>query len=102
MILQGEYSTDPNAPDNAKSILGKVMIYDHNLSVNATVACATCHIAQDGFTGGSSLFNQTVVSYAGSIGNRDSQRKPMAYNYAPFSPILSYRASTGDFVGGNF
>jgi cytochrome c peroxidase len=102
MILQGEYSTDPNAPDNAKSILGKVMIYDHNLSVNATVACATCHTAQDGFTGGSTLFNQTVVSYSGSIGSRDSQRKPMAYNYAPFSPILSYRASTGDFVGGNF
>jgi cytochrome c peroxidase len=102
MILQGEYSTDPNAPDYTKSILGKVMIYDHNLSINATVACATCHTAQDGFTGGSSLFNQTVVSYAGSIGNRDSQRKPMAYNYAPFSPILSYRASTGDFVGGNF
>jgi cytochrome c peroxidase len=78
------------------------MIYDRNLSVNATVACATCHAAQDGFTGGSTLFNQTVVSYAGSIGDRDSQRKPMSYGYAPFSPILSYRASTGDFVGGNF
>jgi cytochrome c peroxidase len=102
LIQQGAYSSDPNAPISAKSILGKVMIYDHNLSVNATVACATCHTAQDGFTGGSTLFNQTVVSYAGSIGERDSQRKPMSYAYAPFSPILSYRASTGDFVGGNF
>jgi cytochrome c peroxidase len=101
-ILQGGYSSDPNAPNSAKSTLGKVMIYDHNLSVNATVACATCHAAQDGFTGGSTIFNQTVVAYAGAIGSRDSQRKPMSYGYAPFSPILYYRASTGDFVGGNF
>ena len=26
----------------------------------------------------------------------------MTYGYAPFAPVLSYRASTGDFVGGNF
>jgi cytochrome c peroxidase len=106
LIQQGEYSPDdpnnPAAPNSAKSILGKVMIYDHNLSVNANVACASCHTATEGFSPGSTLFNQTVVSYAGSVGSRDSQRKPMSYGYAPFSPILSYQASTGDFVGGNF
>jgi cytochrome c peroxidase len=101
-ILKGQYSTDPTSPNSAKSILGKVMIYDRNLSVNGLVACATCHTLQEGFTGGVSLFNNTTVSLAGAIGDRASQRKPMTYGYAPFAPVLSYRASTGDFVGGNF
>jgi cytochrome c peroxidase len=101
-ILTGKYSTDPTAPNNAKSILGEVMIYDRNLSVNGLVACATCHRAQEGFTGGSSLFNNTTVSQVGAIGDRASGRKPMSYGYAPFAPVQFYRASTGDFVGGNF
>jgi cytochrome c peroxidase len=101
-ILAGQYSTDPNAPNSAKSILGKVMIYDRNLSVNGLVACATCHTAQEGFTGGVSLLNNTTVSFVGAIGDRASGRKPMAYSYAPFAPVLFYRSSTGDFVGGNF
>jgi cytochrome c peroxidase len=101
-ILNGKYSTDPTSPDSAKSILGKVMIYDRNLSVNGTAACATCHTAQEGFTGGVSLLNNTTVSFVGAIGDRDSGRKPMSYGYAPFAPVLFYRSSTGDFVGGNF
>ncbi|MEA2727447.1 MAG: cytochrome c peroxidase [Acetobacteraceae bacterium] len=101
-ILKGQYSQDPASPNSAKSILGEVMIYDRNLSVNGLVACATCHRAQEGFTGGASLFNNTTVSYAGAIGDRASGRKPMSYSYAPFAPILFYRSSTGDFVGGNF
>jgi hypothetical protein len=95
-ILSGSLSEDP------KSILGEVMIYDRNLSVNGTTACATCHTSQEGFTGGVSVFNDTTVSLVGAIGNRASGRKPMSYGYAPFAPILSFRASTGDFVGGNF
>jgi cytochrome c peroxidase len=101
-ILAGQYSTDPTAPNSAKSILGKVMIYDRNLSVNGLVACATCHTPQEGFTGGVSLFNSTTVSFPGAIGDRASGRKPMAYSYAPFAPVQFYRASTNDFVGGNF
>jgi hypothetical protein len=30
-ILTGKYSTDPTAPNNAKSILGEVMIYDRSI-----------------------------------------------------------------------
>jgi cytochrome c peroxidase len=101
-ILAGKFSTDPNAPNSAKSILGKVMIYDRNLSVNSLVACATCHTPREGFTGGSSLFNNTTVSYPGAIGDRASGRKPQSYGYAPFAPVQFFRSSTGDFVGGNF
>jgi cytochrome c peroxidase len=96
-ILAGNYSAD-----GAKSILGEVMIYDRNLSVNGLVACATCHTPQQAFTGGSSLLNQTTVAMVGAVGDRASGRKPMTYAYAPFAPVLSFRASTGDFVGGNF
>jgi cytochrome c peroxidase len=101
-ILIGGYSADPSAPVNAKSILGKVMIYDRNLSVNDLVACATCHTASEGFTGGSSLVNDTTVAFVGAVGDRASQRSPMSYAYAPFAPVLYYRSSTNDFVGGNF
>jgi cytochrome c peroxidase len=101
-IKLGGYSRDPSAPENAKTILGKVMIYDRNLSVNGLVACATCHTPQDGFTGGSSLVNNTTVAFVGAVGDRASQRSPMSYAYAPFAPVLYYRSSTGDFVGGNF
>jgi cytochrome c peroxidase len=95
-IRSGSFSEDP------KSILGKIMIYDRNLSVNGTTACATCHTSQEGSTGGVSVLNDTTVSYVGAIGDRASGRKPMSYGYAPFAPILFFRASSGDFVGGNF
>jgi cytochrome c peroxidase len=101
-IQAGQYSSDPNATNSAKSILGKVMIYDRNLSVNGLVACATCHTPLEGFKGGVSLFNNTTASYPGAVGERASNRAPMAYAYAPFAPIQYYRASTNDFVGGNF
>lgn len=101
-ILTGDFTSSTGAPVSQKSMLGKVMIYDRNLSVNATVACATCHIPQEAFTGGVSLFNDTVVAQVGAVGSRISARKPMSYAYAPFAPVLFYRASTGDFVGGNF
>jgi cytochrome c peroxidase len=101
-IRLGGYSSDSTSADGAKSILGKVMLFDRNLSVNGRVACASCHTPSEGFTGGSSLVNDTTVAFFGAIGERASQRKSMSYAYAPFAPVLSFRASTNDFVGGNF
>jgi cytochrome c peroxidase len=89
-------------PADASSILGKVMIYDRALSVNGLVACATCHLPQAGFQSMGSLFNAAMTDDPGAIGMRVGNRKPMSYGYAPFAPILHFRASTGDFVGGNF
>jgi cytochrome c peroxidase len=86
----------------AEPLLGKLVIYDPSLSVGNNVPCATCHTATAGFTGGVSVLNNTNVSYGGSVGQRTSNRKPMSYAYAPFAPVLFYRPSTGDFVGGNF
>lgn len=102
------------------TLLGKVEIYDKNLSVFKNAACATCHLPYVGFTGGASLFNRTIVSEPGSVpitnvgfnagrttgmphpDARISQRKPQSYGYAPFMRVLQYVPTTGDFVGGNF
>ena len=97
-VISGKYP----AGLDAKSILGKVMLYDRSLSVNGTIACATCHLPHAGFTSEGSTFNQTVVDDPGAIGDRIGSRKPMSYGYAPMAPLLHYRPSTGDFVGGNF
>jgi cytochrome c peroxidase len=94
------------------TLLGKVEIYDQNLSPLKNIACATCHIPYAGFTGGTSLFNATTVAQAGGIpitnatppepNYRFGPRKPQSYAYAPYSGILNYDATQASFYGGNF
>jgi cytochrome c peroxidase len=83
-------------------LLGKLMLYDKQLSVGRNEACAFCHMPDTGFTGPISELNATTVAYPGSVRTRFSQRKPQTHAYAPFAPPLHYNASQGDFVGGNF
>jgi cytochrome c peroxidase len=95
-------------------LLGKLFIYDKTLSPANNIGCATCHAPFAGFTGGTSIFNATTVAQAGgtaiTISNPSSPapnvrfgpRKPQSYAYAPFTPILHYNATQGDFYGGNF
>src|SRR5258706_4005788 len=95
-----------------RQLLATLLIFDKTLSVNKNLACTTCHDPAAGFTGGSSLFNQTVVAQPGSVAitnagpgapnYRIASRKPQTYGYAPFAPILHYNATQGDFYGGNF
>ena len=91
-------------PDRAQrtALLGKLLMYDKQLSVNRNEACAFCHMPETGFTGPISELNATTVAYPGSVRSRFSQRKPQSHAYAPFSPPLHYNAGQGDFVGGNF
>jgi cytochrome c peroxidase len=83
-------------------LLGKLLVFDKQLSVNRNEACAFCHMPETGFTGPVSELNATTVAYPGSVRTRFSQRKPQSHSYAPFAPVLHYNASQGDFVGGNF
>jgi cytochrome c peroxidase len=83
-------------------ILGKLLVYDKQLSVGRNEACAFCHMPDTGFTGPISELNATTVAYPGSVRTRFSQRKPQTHAYAPFAPPLHYNAGQGDFVGGNF
>jgi cytochrome c peroxidase len=83
-------------------LLGKLIFFDRQLSVNRNEACAFCHMPQAGFTGAIEAFNQTTVAYPGSVRQRFSQRKPQSVSYAVYSPVLRYDASQGDFYGGDF
>jgi cytochrome c peroxidase len=83
-------------------LLGKLILYDRELSVRRNEACAFCHMPETGFTGPVSTLNQTTVSYPGSIRTRFSGRNPQTHTYASFSPVLHYNAAQGDPVGGAF
>jgi cytochrome c peroxidase len=92
-------------PDNQVQqveLIGKLLLYDKNLSVNRNEACAFCHMPETGFTGPVSELNRTTGSYPGSVRTRFSQRKPQSHAYAPLSPVLHYNPGQGDLVGGNF
>jgi len=82
--------------------LGKLLLFDANLSINRNEACSFCHMPDTDFTGPSSLLNQTTVAYPGSVRTRIGHRKPQSYTYAPFFPVLRYNKTQQDFYGGNF
>jgi cytochrome c peroxidase len=83
-------------------VLGKILFFDKNLSVNRNTACAFCHMPQTGFQGAIEIVNRIGVNQPGSVRTRFSARKPPSAAYAAFSPPLYYRASSQDMVGGNF
>jgi cytochrome c peroxidase len=87
---------------NQVRILGKILLFDKNLSVNKNEACSFCHMPETDFTGPISILNQTTVAYPGSVRDRFGHRKPQSYTYAPFSPVLLYNTAQQDFYGGNF
>src|SRR5437763_12493888 len=92
-------------PDNRIQqieLLGKLLLYDKQLSVNCNEACAFCHMPAAGFTGPVSEPNRTTGAYPGSVRTRFSERKPQTHAYAPLSPVLHYNPGRGDLVGGNF
>src|SRR5262245_15559531 len=101
-ILAETLAQLPSIPDNAGSrmkrvqTLGKIMLFDKQLSVNRNQACTFCHMPDVGFTGPISILNMTTVSYPGSVRNasgdpmrsRYGHRKPQSYTYAPYYPPL--------------
>jgi cytochrome c peroxidase len=92
----------PNNQVQQIELLGKLLLYDKQLSVNRNEACAFCHMPETGFTGPVSELNRTTGSYPGSVRTRFSNRKPQTHAYAPLSPVLHYNPGQGDLVGGNF
>jgi len=47
-VLDNTPSDNPTT--DAGATLGRVLFYDKNMSVNNTIACASCHIQSDGFS----------------------------------------------------
>src|ERR1700745_4118873 len=94
-----------NLPDNQVQqveLLGKLILYDKQLSVYRNEACTFCHMPETGFTGPVSELNRITAAYPGSLRTRFSNRKPQSHAYAPLSPVLHYNRGQGDLVGGNF
>jgi cytochrome c peroxidase len=98
----GRLAAPPDNQVQQVELLGKLMLYDKQLSVNRNEACAFCHMPEVGFTGPVSELNRTTGSYPGSVRTRFSNRKPQSHAYAPLSPVLHYNPGQGDLVGGNF
>ena len=98
----GRLAAPPDNQVQQIELLGKLMLYDKQLSVNRNEACAFCHMPETGFTGPISEVNRTTGSYPGSVRTRFSNRKPQSHAYAPLSPVLHYNPGQGDLVGGNF
>ena len=70
--LEGEAFTQasqvyPGALE-AVVVLGKVLFYDKNLSVNRNTACGFCHNPETGFQGGIELINRTSVNQQAPFG----------------------------------
>ena len=103
-IEQQALQQAPGVADQAQLnvLLGKLVLYDRNISANKLQACASCHAKEAGFTGGKSTVNLAPGWDSGTVFYRWGQRKPNSYGYAPFAPVLHYDAATGQFVGGNF
>src|SRR5882762_3328837 len=75
-------------PDNQVQqieLLGKLLMYDKQLSVNRNQACAFCHMPEAGFAGPVSELNRTTGAYPGSVRTRFSDRKPQTHAYAPLA-----------------
>jgi cytochrome c peroxidase len=83
-------------------LLGKLELFDKNLSVNRDVACSFCHMPYTGFSGPISSVNATTVAYPGSVHFRFGKRKPQSYTYSPWYPALDFNLTQQDFYGGNF
>ena len=83
-------------------ILGKLLLFAKNLSVNRNEACSFCHMPETDFTGPIGSLNMTTVSYPGSVRSRFGHRKPQSYTHAAFYLVLQYNQTQQDFYGGNF
>lgn len=99
-------------PFHQVQTLGKLEIFDPNLSVNKNLACSYCHDPAAGygngvsilsvFTGGSNPGSVPITVPGAYPNNRIAKRNPQSYVYSPYFPPLQYNATQGDFYGGNF
>ena len=99
-------------PFHQVETLGKLEIFDPNLSVNNNLACSYCHDPASGYGNGASILSVfTGGANPGSVpitvpgaypDNRIAKRNPQTYVYAPYFPPLQYNITQGDFYGGNF
>lgn len=81
-------ATNPTTNDGAT--LGRVLFYDKNLSANQTVACASCHKQEEGFSDS----NVLSIGFAGGTTRRHSMSLTNAVWYDRGKFFWDERAAT--------
>src|SRR5260370_10098450 len=99
-------------PYHQVETLGKLEVFDPNLSVNKNLACSYCHDPAAGyangasilsvFTGGSNPGSVPITVHGAYPNNRIAKRNPQSYVYASYFPPLHFLTAQADFYGGNF
>ncbi len=79
-----------NPITDAGATLGRVLFHDKRLSINHTVACASCHVASQGF----SDTNRFSVGFEGGLTGRNSMGLSSAKFYASGRFFWDERANT--------
>ena len=77
--------------------LGKRIFFD-NISSPPRQSCSTCHVAENGWTGGVAGINKKGVAISGANPHTVGGRKPPSNAYASFSPPFGTRPATNPNV----
>jgi cytochrome c peroxidase len=77
--------------------LGKRVFFD-NISNPPRQSCSTCHVPDNGWTGGVAGINKNGVAIAGANPHEVGGRKPPSNAYASFSPPLGTKPATVPFT----
>ena len=101
MVASRKAPADPVGGLTPIEQLGKLLLFDANLSTPSGVSCAACHGPEVGFTGPISALNAGGSVYPGAVPTRFGNRKPPAASYAGDSPIL-YQDEEDVWTGGMF
>lgn len=72
-FLDNDVRNEDNTPNNNEvtddgAVLGRVLFYDKKLSLNNTIACASCHLQDHGFSDP----NQFSIGFNGELTSRNS------------------------------
>ena len=102
LTFTGQPPTIQGSGYAAVQVLGKLMNFDQNISVEKNVACSFCHMPYAGFGPPIPSVNLTMIAYPGSVHFRAGKRNPQRYVYSPDFPVLEYNTTQGAFFGGNF
>jgi len=89
-------------PEPTKAALGEQLFFDTNLSLNRTMACATCHDPEHAFI--DARYDTNPVGGALSVGDDGialGGRNAPTAAYAMFSPSFG-KNGDGDWQGGQF
>jgi cytochrome c peroxidase len=82
--------------------LGKLLLFDENMSPNRNRACNFCHMPYAAFSGPIPSVNLTMIAYPGTQDFRANKRTAQRFTYSPRFPVLQYNDVQGLFFGGNF